>query len=60
MTTGTDNEAEILKATENGRLVPPELVALRVAKYAPLAVGVPVIAPLVELIDRPGGNPPAE
>ena len=40
-------------------VVPTELVALTVTELTPVAVGVPEMSPLVELIDRPVGRPVA-
>ena len=39
--------------------VPPLLVAPRVTVEVAAAVGVPEISPVVELTDRPAGNPVA-
>ena len=49
----------IVKATLLAALVPPPPVAVKLAVNEPLAVGVPVIAPVVALSDRPAGNPVA-
>ena len=40
-------------------VVPTELVALTVTELTPVAVGVPEMRPVVELIDRPVGRPVA-
>ncbi len=39
--------------------VPPVLVALKVTEELPAAVGVPLIKPLVALMERPAGRPVA-
>ena len=46
----------IVKATLLAALPPPP-VAVKLAVNEPFAVGVPVIAPVVVLRDRPAGNP---
>jgi hypothetical protein len=39
---------------------PVPSVAVTVTEYVPAVVGVPLIRPEEELIDSPGGSPPAE
>ena len=46
----------IVKASAITLLVPAALVALRLVLKLPLAVGVPVIAPVLVLSDRPAGK----
>ncbi len=48
----------IVKANETVP-VPTEFVALSTTFHPPVAVGVPVIWPVVLLMVRPGGNPEA-
>ena len=45
-----------VKPSAKGALVPAALVALNVVLNDPLAVGVPLMAPLVVLRLRPAGN----
>ncbi len=49
----------IVKLTLVALLVPPPPVAVKEAVNEPLAVGVPVISPVVVLIDSPAGSPVA-
>ena len=46
----------MLNVKAKGRLVPTRLVALRLVVTCPLAVGVPVIAPVLVLSDSPAGK----
>ena len=51
--------SEIVNATLVATPVPPLPVAVKFAVNKPFVAGVPVIAPVVELIARPAGNPVA-
>ena len=55
---GVPAEELMVMVSENGELVPPALVAVRVTGKLPAAVGVPVIAPEDVLKVRPVGSVP--
>jgi hypothetical protein len=52
---GSITEVSVRVATP----VPPVLVALRVTGKVPVTVGIPLMRPVLVLIERPAGNPRA-
>ena len=56
---GAEPEAATTVMTSVAEPAPPALIALRVTLVVPVALGVPVMAPLLVLTFKPAGSPVA-